>query len=89
MLLSRAIEMVHFSEEEAGKAIMSACDSQQRIVLIAMANAVDDMTRDGGSWPMQCRAIVNGIRGPGSGLSANDRSRIASMLRCLVDHLTE
>jgi hypothetical protein len=89
MLLSRAIEPVSFSEEEAGKAIMGACDDQQRVVLIAMANAVDDMSRKGGSWPMQCRSIVDGCRGPGSGLSANDRSRIASMLGCLMDHLTE
>jgi hypothetical protein len=89
MLLIKAIPSVEFSEEEAGQAIMNACDSQQRVVLIAMANACDKMGRDGGSWPMQCRAIVDGIRGPGSGLSAHDRSRIASMLGCLIDHLTE
>jgi hypothetical protein len=89
MLLRRAIDVVEFSEEQVGTAIARASDEQQRYVLIAMANAVDRMSIEGGSWPFQCRAIVDGSCGPGSGLSANDRSRIASMLDCLLDHLRE
>ena len=89
MLLRRVIEPVEFSEEEVGKAIINAGDDQQRIILLAMANAVDDVTRSGGSWLMQCRSIDDGCCGPGSGLTQFDRSRIASMLNCLMDHLTE
>lgn len=89
MLLRRVIEPVEFSEEVVGKAIVDAGDDQQRIILLSMANAVDDVARNGGSWAMQCRSIVDGCCGPGSGLTPFDRSRIASMLGCLMDHLTE
>jgi len=54
-----------------------------------MVNRVDLMDMRGGSWACQCRAIVNGVNGADSGLSASDRSRIASMLNCLLDHLNE
>ena len=87
MLLRRRIETVEFSEEEVGTAFVQANDEQQRITLIAMANAVDEMGIEGGSWVQQCRAIVDGCRGRGSGLCENDRARIASMLDCLLDHL--
>jgi hypothetical protein len=54
MLLRRAIDVVEFSEKQVGTAIARASDEQQRYVLIAMANAVDRMSIEGGSWPFQC-----------------------------------
>ena len=86
-MLERTIPTVVFSCEDVGEAFATASDKQQRCVLIAMANAVDEMGRNGGSWPLQCRAIVDGYAT--NGLSVCDRSRIASMLGCLIDHLTE
>lgn len=88
-MLRRMIDDVCFSSEEVGGAIVRADDKSQREVLIAMANAVDAMSLRHGSWPMQCGHIVDGCAGPGSGLADNDRSRIASMLDCLLDHLRE
>ena len=85
-MLRKEVQAVIFSAEEIGLAIVNDSDKTQRQVLIAMANAVDEMGRTGGSWPMQCRAIVDGF---GEGLSTHDRSRISSMLSCLIDHLNE
>ena len=76
-----------FSTEEVGTAFANAGDYEQREVLIAMANAVDKMAWNNGSWPDQCRAIVEGYND--SGLSQSQRIRIASMLGCLIDHLNE
>jgi hypothetical protein len=86
-MITKAIHSVTISSAEVGEAVVSACDSTQREVLIAMANAVDQIGRDGGSWPMQCRYIVDGFYR--EGLSQSDRVRIASMLDCLVDHLKD
>lgn len=87
-LLTRAVQSVLFSAEEVGEAIATTDDARQRAVLIAMADAVDKMAANGGSWPMQCRAIVDGCRAGGT-LSQADRIRISSMLGCLIDHLDE
>tara|TARA_R110000822_G_scaffold217593_2_gene352122 strand:- start:134 stop:418 length:285 start_codon:yes stop_codon:yes gene_type:complete len=86
-LLTRLMPPVEFSTEEVGTAIANAGDYEQREVLIAMANAVDKMAWNNGSWPDQCRAIVEGCRG--TGLAQHDRIRISSMLGCLIDHLNE
>lgn len=86
-MITRAIQSVVISSAEVGEAIAIACDSTQREVLIAMANTVDQIGRNGGSWPMQCRYIVDGFGC--EGLSQSDRARIASMLDCLIDHLKE
>ena len=89
MLLKKTVGEVGFTTEEIGEAIARASDQDQREILIAMCNATDMMDIQGGSWAFQCRAIVDGVCGPNSGLSDSDRSRIASMLNCLVDHLLD
>lgn len=89
MLLRRTIPDVVFSCKEVGEAIAHAGDDQQREILIAMCNATDQIDLRGGSWLKQCCSIVDGCGGPGSGLSASDKKRIASMLNCLMDHLTK
>jgi len=91
MLIRRSIPDVVFTCEEAGEAFAHAADCQQRDFLIAMCNATDMMDMRGGSWLKQCHAIVNGPlgHGNGTGLSESDRRRIASMLNCLMDFLTE
>jgi len=88
LLIRKKIDDVVVTCEEAGTLLANTTDKHQREILLAMANAVDKMTRDGGSWPMQCRAIVNGCR-KGDGLSQSERIRIRSMLDCLIDHLSE
>jgi hypothetical protein len=88
LLIRKKIDDVVITCEEDGTLIANANDEQQRVFLRAMANAVDKMGRDGGSWPMQCRAIVDGCR-KGGGLSQSERIRIRSMLDCLMDHLSE
>jgi len=88
LLIRKKIDDVVVTCEEAGTLLANTTDKHQREFLLAMANAVDKMTRDGGSWPMQCRAIVNGCR-KGDGLSQSERIRIRSMLDCLIDHLSE
>jgi hypothetical protein len=70
-----------------GTQFVHAFDYTQREFLIAMANAVEAMGLSGGNWHKQCNAIVNGSRGLQSGLSENDRERIAYALESLVDLL--
>jgi hypothetical protein len=88
MFLRRSIADVGFSCEEVGLAVARADDSQQRRILLAMAAACEEMNLKGGSWPMQCRGIVDGPTGE-DGLSDGERSMIASMLDCLLEHLRE
>lgn len=88
MFLRRSISDVGFSCEEVGLAVVRADDSQQRTILLAMAAGCEEMDLKGGSWAMQCRGIVDGPNGE-EGLSAGERSRIASMLDCLLNHLRE
>ena len=78
---------VELSAANLGTQFAHAPDHTQREFLIAMANAVEAMGLSGGNWHKQCEAIVNGSRGPQSGLSDNDRERIAYALDSLVDLL--
>lgn len=87
-MLKRTIPDVCFSASDIGHAIARGSDIEQRKLLLAWAQGVDDMNRLNGSWIMQCRAIVDGAAGDG-GLSQEDRIRIAAMLEDLVDHLRE
>jgi hypothetical protein len=78
---------VELSAAELGTQFVHAPDHTQRGFLIALAYAVEDMIGSGGNWHKQCEAIVNGVNGPHSGLSKNDRERIAYALNSLVDLL--
>jgi hypothetical protein len=78
---------VQLSAADLGTQFAHASDYTQREFLIAMANAVEGMSLSGGNWHKQCEAIVNGLNGPHSGLSKNDRERIAYALDSLVDLL--
>ena len=78
---------VELSVADLGTQFVHASDHTQREFLIALANAVEEMTGSGGNWHKQCDAIVNGLHGPHSGLSKNDRERIAYALDSLVDLL--
>lgn len=86
-MLKREIPDVTFSARDLGLAIANGDDEQQRQVLLAWAQGVADMGQLGGSWPMQCRAIIDGSND--DGLSQADRRRVALMLEDLVDHLRE
>ena len=94
MFLRKQIDNVGFSTEEVGLAFGLAFvhvnDHQQRQILLAMAAGAEamDVWHGAGSWAMQCRGIVDGPKFE-EGLSANERSRIASMLEVLLDHLKE
>lgn len=87
-LIQKCAEPVVITCEEAGRAFAWASEAQQREFLIAMANEVDRMCEEGGSWALQCRAIVDGCW-KGDGLSVRDRERISSALSTLIDHLNE
>jgi hypothetical protein len=78
---------VEISAANLGTQFVHAPDHTQREFLIAMANAVEAMSLSGGNWHKQCDAIVNGSHWPHSGLSKNDRERIAYALDSLVDLL--
>jgi hypothetical protein len=78
---------VELSAEDLGTQFVHAADHTQREFLIAMANAVEEMSRSRLDWHRQCEAIVNGLNGPHSGLSDKDRERIAYALDSLVDLL--
>jgi len=80
MFLSRSIPDVGFSTYEIGVAIARANSTDQRDILIAMANAVAQF-----SWAIQCRAIVD----DDEGISQDDRIRISVMLGSLIDHLDQ
>jgi hypothetical protein len=90
MFLRKQIDDVGFSAEEVGLAFVHANDCQQRQILLSMAAGAEamDLWHGAGSWAMQCRGIVDGSKFE-EGLSANERSRIASMLEVLLDHLKE
>jgi hypothetical protein len=78
---------VEVSAANLGTQFAHAPDHTQREFLIALANAVEAMSLSRLDWHKQCDAIVNGSRGPHSGLSKNDRERIAYALDSLVDLL--
>jgi hypothetical protein len=78
---------VEISAANLGTQFVHAPDHTQREFLIAMANAVEEMSRSRLDWHRQCEVIVNGLNGPHSRLSENDRERIAYALDSLVDLL--
>jgi hypothetical protein len=78
---------VELSAANLGTQFAHAPDHTQREFLIALANAVEEMIGSGGNWHNQCDSIVNGLHWPHSGLSINDRERIAYALDSLVDLL--
>ena len=78
---------VELSAADLGTQFAHASDHTQREFLIALANAVEAMSLSRLNWHRQCEAIVNGSRGPQSGLSENDRERISYALDSLVDLL--
>jgi hypothetical protein len=90
MFLRKQIEDVGFLTEEVGLAFVHANDGQQRQILLSMAAGAEamDVWHGDGSWAMRCREIVYGPKFE-ERLSENDRSRIASMLDVLLDHLRE
>jgi hypothetical protein len=78
---------VELSAADLGTQFAHTSDDEQREFLIALADAVEAMSASRGNWHKQCEAIVNGLNGPHSGLSKNDRERIAYALESLVDLL--
>lgn len=86
-MLTKSIPDVLFTARDIGQSIANGDDEQQRNVLRAWAQGVDDMNQLKGSWAMQCRAIIDGTNS--NSLSQSDRTRIALMLEELVAHLRE
>lgn len=86
IVLRKKIDPVEFDTEDIGSAFMRSDAGSQREMLIAMANAVDGMLREGGSWVMQCNYICTESVDRG-GLTDYDKARIAAMLTCLLEHL--
>lgn len=85
-MLRQKIDDVKFSANDIGNAIAVASDEDQRQVLLSWLDGVNRMDLSGGSWAMQCDAIVNGVN-EGEELSQSERLGIASMLNMLVDQL--
>lgn len=73
---------------EAGEQFARCSDAQQRGFLLAFADAVKEIDDGGGSWAMQCRAIVDGTS-PRNALTQEERIRIKLALSTLIDHLDE
>jgi hypothetical protein len=88
VLMKREINDVTFSADEVGVAIANASDSAQRDVLLALVRCVEGWSQTGGSWPFQCRLIIDGT-GKSGGLSQSERNSIASVLDVLLEHINE
>jgi hypothetical protein len=78
---------VELSAADLGTQFVHAPDHTQREFLIALANAVEEMSRSRLDWHRQCEAIVNGSLDTQGCLSDKDRERIAYALDSLVDLL--
>ena len=78
---------VELSAADLGTQFVHASDHTQREFLIALANAVEEMSLSRGNWHKQCEAIVNGSLVTQGCLSDKYRERIAYALESLVDLL--